>query len=378
MNRRIVFAAGLVGWLAIQSATAQWPSPRDHIVRSAAEWLSDYLPAETVDSVRETLLEMDWSEALNLLEEASHSLSLDDMAWMRDEMEGALNFLESVPTLRNYAAWFRQRLDYFDMAEKIVRKYPVPSAPPRPTAPRPPPTIRPPPARPAPKPPPLVRPPSPPPPVPPAVERRRTVEMLNTRTWESKIRSRPPPPGAGKLVPQLKPIFAEEGVPSSLVWLAEVESSFDPRARSPAGAAGLFQLMPATAQSLGLRSLPFDERYDPAKSARAAARLLKELHGRFGNWPLALAAYNAGATRVATLLRRHSGRSFEDIAPHLPPETRMYVPKTLAVIRVREGVSLARPVTPQPPATRSLDFRVAGSNEQDAHISGAVQHRDDA
>jgi membrane-bound lytic murein transglycosylase D len=141
------------------------------------------------------------------------------------------------------------------------------------------------------------------------------------------------------LVPVLKPIFIQNGVPGELVWLAEVESSFNPRAKSPAGARGLFQFMPATAEEYGLRTRPIDQRLDPEKSADAASKYLRKLYGRFGDWPLAIAAYNAGGGRVNSTLRKHGGESFEDIASHLPRETRMYVPKVFAAMAVREGIS---------------------------------------
>lgn len=150
-------------------------------------------------------------------------------------------------------------------------------------------------------------------------------------------------------MPQLKAIFAAEGVPSALAWIAEVESSLNPEAKSPVGAYGLFQLMPTTAQSLGLSTFPIDERAHPTKSAQAAAKHLKALHTRFGNWPLALAAYNAGGGRISRALKKHGpGAAFADIAPSLSVETRMYVPKVLATINLREGVSLARTVPGRP------------------------------
>jgi membrane-bound lytic murein transglycosylase D len=130
-------------------------------------------------------------------------------------------------------------------------------------------------------------------------------------------------------------------VPEALVWLAEIESSFNPQARSPAGARGLFQLMPETARGLGLDLWPSDQRTDPELSARAAATLLRRLHGRFGTWPLALAAYNAGEGRVSRELKKHASTDYATIAEHLPAETRLYVPKVLATVETRAGISPA-------------------------------------
>jgi membrane-bound lytic murein transglycosylase D len=129
-----------------------------------------------------------------------------------------------------------------------------------------------------------------------------------------------------------------EGVPPELAWLAEAESSLNPQARSPVGAKGLFQFMPETAKSMGLSTFLPDERTHPEKSARAAARYLRTLHGRFGNWALALAAYNAGEGRVSRTLAKHGAKSFTAIADALPAETRMYVPKVCALIAMRAGV----------------------------------------
>src|SRR6185436_1912567 len=97
--------------------------------------------------------------------------------------------------------------------------------------------------------------------------------------WIKKVAERPWPEKAKSYVSSLKPIFVNRKVPPELVWVAEVESSFDPRARSPAGAAGLFRLMPATARRYGLRTWPLDQRFKPEPSASAAAQYLKYLHG---------------------------------------------------------------------------------------------------
>jgi membrane-bound lytic murein transglycosylase D len=150
------------------------------------------------------------------------------------------------------------------------------------------------------------------------------------------------PRGAEHFVPKLKPIFESMDVPVELVWVAEVESAFDPRAVSPVGAAGLYQLMPATARQYGLVLEPEDDRFIPEKNARAAARHMLYLRRVFDDWHLAMAAYNAGHNRVRGLLAKHNARSFEEIAPYLPLETRMFVPKVDATLVRREGVSLAR------------------------------------
>jgi hypothetical protein len=147
---------------------------------------------------------------------------------------------------------------------------------------------------------------------------------------------------ADALMADLKTVFREEGVPPELVWIAAVESLLDPRARSRAGAGGLFQLMRPTARRFGLRTAPWDERQDPIKNARAAARYLRALHARFGTWPLALAGYNAGEGRVQGLMRRHGAGSFDELAAYLPAETRSYVPRVLALVESREGVGPRR------------------------------------
>jgi hypothetical protein len=140
------------------------------------------------------------------------------------------------------------------------------------------------------------------------------------------------------LMSRLKSIFHSEGVPPELVWIAEVESMLNPRARSRAGALGLFQFTRATAERFGMRTGRNDERLDPEKSARAAAWYLRSLHERFGSWPLAVAAYNAGEHRVAGSLRHHRASTFDEVAMALPSETRSYVPRVLAIVGDREGV----------------------------------------
>lgn len=165
--------------------------------------------------------------------------------------------------------------------------------------------------------------------------------------WMERLRTKPRPPGCERFLPLIRTAFAHEGVPVELAWIAEIESAFNPRARSPAGARGLFQLMPATAKAQGLRLFPFDERTHPQKCARATARLLRRLHAEFGSWPLALAAYNAGEGRVQHALTTRKATTFAEIADALPPETRQFVPKALATVAIREGVTPADLAAPR-------------------------------
>jgi len=171
------------------------------------------------------------------------------------------------------------------------------------------------------------------------VESNRHSLIRNSSRWQKKLANRPAPPNAAALIPRLKKVFQSEGLPAELVWMAEVESSLNPAARSPIGALGLFQLMPATARRFGLRTVFFDERKDPEKSARAAAQYLKFLYHAMGSWPLALAAYNAGEGCVGQLVKRKKQASFEGIADDLPLETQMYVSKVMALISLRENTA---------------------------------------
>lgn len=128
-------------------------------------------------------------------------------------------------------------------------------------------------------------------------------------------------------------ILAEENIPTELLAVALVESGFNPLALSPKGARGIWQLMPATAERYGLRVHPAeDHRIDPEHSTRAAARYLRDLYRQFGDWKLALAAYNAGEARVQRIIDRTGIRDFDEMSRRamLPLETRNYVPAVLA------------------------------------------------
>jgi membrane-bound lytic murein transglycosylase D len=127
------------------------------------------------------------------------------------------------------------------------------------------------------------------------------------------------------------PILRREGVPTDLYYLALIESAFNPRAYSRAKATGIWQFMYATGKAYDLhRTHWVDERRDPEKATRAAARHLKDLHDELGSWPLALAAYNAGVNRVKRDIRKAGTRDFWKL--RLPSQTKNYVPAFFAAL----------------------------------------------
>lgn len=135
---------------------------------------------------------------------------------------------------------------------------------------------------------------------------------------------------------QMVKTFEEEGVPQELLAVGWVESRFDPQALSPKGARGAWQFMPETARRYGLHvGADRDDRTNLALSTRAAARHLADLYRQFGDWPLALAAYNAGAERIEAAVARARTRDFGRLRPWLPVETREYVPAVLGALPPR-------------------------------------------
>jgi membrane-bound lytic murein transglycosylase D len=151
-------------------------------------------------------------------------------------------------------------------------------------------------------------------------------------------------------------ILAKSGVPTDLVWQSLVESGHNPTIRSPAGAAGLWQFMPETARMYGLTvDRWIDERLDPERSTVAAARVMGDLYQRFGNWELALAAYNMGDAGLMRAIRKYNTNDFWVLSRYeagLPMETALYVPRIIALT-----IAMQNPKTfgideiePDPPA----------------------------
>jgi len=329
------------GWNRICDWSAQ---TADKVTRLVQD--DDYR-AEVMASVRSWF--SDVGEGLN-------ARSIEQIAAYADEARQLAAWAEQYEALAPYGAWLAARVDYYEAAQEAVERVPAPpTAAPKP-APAPKPLVLP--KPPPPKPPqprgtitvraarPTLPPPRPshtPPRVtvpPPTVENKRIEAATQSDYWRRKVATHPLPARANSLVPRMQVIFREEQVPEALVWVAEVESRFNPEARSPAGAAGIFQLMPATARSLGLSTANPDQRLDPEANARAAARYLHRLHKRFGSWPLALAAYNCGQGRVANAVKSTGTTSYEGIADRLSLETRMYVPRVLETSRLRTGKAL--------------------------------------
>ncbi len=132
---------------------------------------------------------------------------------------------------------------------------------------------------------------------------------------------------------RLREIFAQEGLPKDLVYLAHVESGFKTSAYSRAAARGIFQFIPETGRRYGLRIDRFvDERADPEKSARASAAYLRDLYEEFQDWKLALAAYNCGEGKIRRTINSTGLRDFWDprFQRYLRQETRNYVPAIFA------------------------------------------------
>jgi len=139
---------------------------------------------------------------------------------------------------------------------------------------------------------------------------------------------------SGRYRPLIQKIFAEQGVPEELIYLAQAESGFLPRAISNKKAVGMWQFIAGTGANYDLIRTPnFDERFDPEKATRAAAKYLKDLYTRFGDWYLAMAAYNCGAGAVDRAVERTGYADYWELLKRhaLPKETSSYVPIIVAM-----------------------------------------------
>ena len=168
---------------------------------------------------------------------------------------------------------------------------------------------------------------------------------LKASVQESLIRS-------GQYKPLIDHVLAEYNLPKALAYLPVIESAYLPTLTSRAGARGIWQFMASTAREYGLRvDWWVDERADPERSTRAAAAYLKDLYRQFNDWPLALAAYNAGAGRVQRAMSRTGSATFWDLLERtaVPAETRGYVPTFFATIMIASdpasyGFRLGEPI----------------------------------
>lgn len=143
---------------------------------------------------------------------------------------------------------------------------------------------------------------------------------------------------ANKYFPIIAPILKANGVPADIIYLACAESYLNPRAYSPAKAAGIWQFMPATAKQYGLEvNDEVDERYDIEKATAAACRYLKKGLNKYGDWPTVMAAYNAGMGRISGELDKQTADNSFDL--YLNDETSRYVFRIMAFKAILENPS---------------------------------------
>lgn len=143
----------------------------------------------------------------------------------------------------------------------------------------------------------------------------------------------------GKIIglsPYYFPLFeaklAQYGMPGELKYLAVVESALNPRAGSWAGAKGLWQFMPATGGQYGIRQNNYiNIFFDPVANTDSAVRYLRDLYKQFGDWNLAISAYNCGAGNVRKAINKAGSKNYWNVRPFLPKETQAYVPSFIAV-----------------------------------------------
>jgi len=143
---------------------------------------------------------------------------------------------------------------------------------------------------------------------------------------------------SGRYLPMMQEIVAEQGLPRDLAYLAMVESGFNDKAYSWAHAVGPWQFIQSTGRRYGLKNdWWYDERRDPEKATRAAARFLSDLYDDFdGDWYLAVASYNAGPGKLRNAIKRYKTRDFWELCrgKYLKTETKNYLPKLLAALMI--------------------------------------------
>ncbi len=163
---------------------------------------------------------------------------------------------------------------------------------------------------------------------------------------------------SGRYVPMIREILRSYGLPEDLVYLAMIESGFNPFAYSRAGACGIWQFIRSTGRKYGLKiDYWVDERRDPEKATHAAAKYLLELYQEFECWHLASASYNAGEAKVRRAIRRYGTRDFWKLSRYryLKRETKNYVPKMIAAMIIAKNPErFGFHVDPLPP----LDYEI--------------------
>lgn len=154
---------------------------------------------------------------------------------------------------------------------------------------------------------------------------------------------------SGRYVAEIKAKLRRAGLPTDLVWLSMIESGHNPTIASPAGAVGLWQFMPESGKMYGLTVDRWvDERRDPARSTQAAIRFLGDLYRRFGNWELAMGAYNMGYAGMSRAVEKYNTNDYWTLSrleSGIPWETTLYVPKIFAlaiVMNNREAFGVGR------------------------------------
>jgi membrane-bound lytic murein transglycosylase D len=142
---------------------------------------------------------------------------------------------------------------------------------------------------------------------------------------------------AGRYIDIMSAVFIEKGMPAELAFLPLIESGFRSEAHSNMNASGMWQFMPATARSFGLKIDPWvDERRDPIKATHAAAAYLEDLYERFDDWNLALAAYNAGEGKIGNAIKRYKTDDYWKIrrTSYITRETKNYIPSFVAATAI--------------------------------------------